>query len=132
MQLHQRKHELVDRSVAIVIVTFEPPERAISYRQQMKLEWPVLCDEKRSLYAAYGMERGHWWNLYGPASWWVYMKLFAKGRRLVKTHGEFDQLGGDVLIDPSGTVRMHYVGSGPADRPAVDSIIDHVGRAAAG
>jgi hypothetical protein len=33
------------------------------------------------------------------------------------------QLGGDVLVDPAGTVRFLHIGSGPADRPSVAEIL---------
>jgi hypothetical protein len=36
--------------------------------------------------------------------------------------GIFDNLVGDVLIDPEGIVRVHHVGTGPADRPSVSSL----------
>jgi hypothetical protein len=28
-----------------------------------------------------------------------------------------------VLIDPAGVVRVHHVGSGPADRPSIESLL---------
>ena len=79
--------------------------------------------ESRELYAAYDMERGRIWDIYGPPAWLIYLKLLAKGRKLKPTSGDVNQLGGNVLIDPSGVVRMHYVGSGPADRPTVESLL---------
>ena len=83
------------------------------------LRWPLLVDESRELYAAYDMHRGRWRDILGPSSWWVYARLLLRGRRL-------QQLGGDILIDPKCIVRLHHVGSGPADRPAVSSMLDTV------
>jgi len=45
---------------------------------------------------------------------------------LKKSSGDIHQRGGDVLIDPHGIVRFHHVGSGPANRPAVDSLLRYV------
>ena len=39
-----------------------------------------------------------------------------------QTTGDNYQRGGDVLIDPDGIVRLHYVGDGPANRPSLDTI----------
>ncbi len=49
-----------------------------------------------------------------------------QGRRLHRSDGDVNQLGGDVLIDPTGIVRLHHVGSGPADRPSVSSLLELV------
>jgi len=128
MQLHQHEPELTTLQVNVLVVTFESESAARAYAEDMNLRWPVVTDSSRELYTAYGMELGRWWDIYGPRSWWAYAKLFAKGRRMKEAKGDFDQLGGDVLVDPGGIVRMHHVGSGPADRPTVSSILDIVRR----
>jgi hypothetical protein len=42
---------------------------------------------------------------------------------LQNSNGDVVQLGGDILIDPGGYVRLHHVGKSPADRPTVKSIL---------
>lgn len=122
-QLRQREDEIEALNIAVVVVTFELGYMAQAYASETNLVWPLVVDESRELYAAYDMERGRSWDIYGPPAWLIYMKLLAKGRTLKRTSGDINQLGGDVLIDPSGVVRMHYVGSGPADRPTVESLL---------
>lgn len=107
----------------MAVVTFETDMLAQAYVRETKLEWPLLVDDTRSLYRGYGMEHGGIWNVYGLRVWWLYFKLFAKGRKLKVSKSDYRQLGGDVLVDPDGIVRLHYVGNGPADRPSVDSIV---------
>lgn len=106
------------------VVTFDATPMALAYLRQTRLPWPLLIDGERTLYKAYGMERGDWWNIYGPPAIWVYLKLMVRGRRLYRPGSDFHQLGGDVLIDPAGIVRLHHVGSGPADRPAVRTLLE--------
>jgi hypothetical protein len=65
-------------------------------------------------------------ELWGPATVLVYLRLMLRGRRLRLPTGDTAQLGGDVLIDPAGVVRVHHVGSGPADRPAIEALLDVV------
>ncbi len=72
------------------------------------------------------MGRGRWWAIYGPASVWHYLKLIFRGKRLQRPGADWRQFGGDVLIDPHGTVRMHFVSTSPHDRPAVDEILQRV------
>ncbi len=122
----QRADEIEALAIQVAVVTFEAGPLALAYVRQVQLNWPLLVDESRSLYTAYGMARGRWQDILGPASWWIYTKLLLRGRRLRSASGDVKQLGGDVLIDPSGIVRLHHVGSGPADRPSVDSLLQVV------
>ena len=94
-----------------------------AYVEETGLAWPVVVDDSRSLYQAYGMLRGTWWNIWGPRTWLVYARLMLRGRRLRPSAADPDQLGGNVLIDPDGIVRLHHVGAGPADRPKVSEIL---------
>ena len=106
------------------MVTFELGRSAENYVRDTGIAWPLLVDGSRELYSAYSMAHGTFWNVYGPSAWWIYAKLLLKGHRLVRLDGDFLQLGGDVLIDPDGVARLHHIGSGPADRPSVDSILE--------
>ena len=110
-------------NVKIVVVTFENDYFARSYVAESGLSWPLLIDESRETYKSYGMLSASFWDIWGPKSWWAYLKLILKGERLRKSEGDIYQRGGDVLIDPAGIVRLHHIGKGPADRPAVESIL---------
>ncbi|MBI1726623.1 MAG: redoxin domain-containing protein [Candidatus Rokubacteria bacterium] len=112
--------------IEIVAVTFEARERAEEYVRETGLPWPLLIDRRRVLYNAYGMGRGRPSAIWGPATWWAYIRLIGRGRRLRRPTGDIHQLGGDVLVDLAGRVALHHVGKGPADRPAVDALFDRV------
>lgn len=105
------------------MVTFEAAPLARAYVEETAPPWPVLIDEKREVYRSYGMFAGKLWDVWGPASWWAYLKELAAGRLPKSTRADTLQLGGDILIDPSGVVRFHHVGSGPADRPSIDTLL---------
>lgn len=123
MQLQQHEKELESLGVTVVVVTFEIETPARAYFDDMKLGWPLLLDPSREIYKAYGMERGNWWNIYGPATVWMYFKLMIRGRKPQPATGDVEQLGGDVLIDPHGIARLQHIGAGPADRPAVAQLL---------
>lgn len=108
----------------IVVVTFETASFVRAYIADTKITWPILIDHDRSLYRSYGMDRGTLWDIWGPRSWLAYAKELARGRLPKSPTADTRQLGGDVLIDPVGTVRLHHVGSGPADRPSVATILE--------
>lgn len=70
------------------------------------------------------------WDVWGPKTWWAYLKEPANGTALKTSEGDISRRGGDVLIDPAGTVRLHHVGAGPADRPSVESLLKLVSASA--
>lgn len=123
MQQHERTFQELD--TRIVVVTFERGRPARAYADDTNLGWPILVDETRALYWAYGMLRGKAWDLWGPRTWWAYAKELFRGRapRATDLDSDTSQLGGDVLVDPSGTVRLLHVGSGPADRPSIATLV---------
>lgn len=121
--MRQKQGELSGLGVRVAVVAFQGGPLAEDYVRDTGLDWPVLIDESRGLYRAYGMERGGLWHVWGPPAWWAYIKLLARGRRLRKMSGDVFQLGGDVLVDPDGIVRVHHVGNGPADRPPVSELL---------
>ncbi len=107
----------------IVVVTFEAGFLARRYVEDTSLSWPLLVDDTREAYGSYGMLSASFWEVWGPKTWWAYLKEIVKGEKLAKSEGDVFQRGGDVLIDPCGTVRLHHVGAGPADRPAVKALL---------
>jgi len=119
--LRDREEEFRERKIRIVVVTFENDFLARVYVEDTGLSWPL--DDTRETYKAYGMLSASFWDIWGPKTWWVYLKEILKGQRLKKSEGDISQRGGDVLIDPAGIVALHHVGAGPADRPVVESIL---------
>jgi hypothetical protein len=122
--LQQRQAELNTLAVDVLVVTFEIDVVARNYAAG--LPWPVLLDNARELYGAWGMSRASVWNVWGPASWWGFIKLLLHGRKLQLPTDDVYQMGGDVLIDPQGIVRLHYISRYPLDRPSIDTLLDTV------
>ena len=123
MQLQQCESEFERRNVKVVVVTFEASLFARAYLEDTGLRWPLLIDTTRDLYRAYDMLEAGLWDIWGPQTWWAYFKEISRGRIPRNSEGDISQRGGDVLIDPRGTVRLHHVGKGPGDRPSVRSIL---------
>jgi hypothetical protein len=124
--LRRHEEQIARLGLEIVVVTFEARERAEEYVRETGLRWPLLIDGRRVLYGAYGMGRGRWSAIWGPATWWAYLQLIRRGHRLKRATGDIRQLGGDVLVDRAGWVALHHVGKGPADRPAVAALFERV------
>lgn len=72
------------------------------------------------------MYSASFWDVWGPETWWVYLKEIGKGGKVRKSEGDIFQRGGDVLIGPEGIVRFHHIGTGPGDRPPVEAILEKI------
>lgn len=110
----------------VVVVTFEAGPLALGYAKETSLQWPLLVDADRATYREYGMLSASFGDVWGPRTWWAYLKAILHGDRPGKSGGDIYQRGGDVLVDPEGIVRFHHVGKGPSDRPSVDEILARV------
>ncbi|PLY06030.1 MAG: hypothetical protein C0622_01225 [Desulfuromonas sp.] len=122
-QLRERQNEFNHLNLKVAVVTFQADFFTHQYITETALEWPLLIDEKRELYRGYGMLSASFWDIWGPKTWWAYLREISKGRRPKKSDADLSQRGGDVLIDPDGIVRLHHVGAGPADRPTIEKIL---------
>jgi len=125
--LRQHAAEIESLGLKVLVVTFEAANVAADYVLETGLPWPLLLDPTRSLYTAYGMGRGRFWKIWGPATWWAYARLVARGERPRRPSGDVAQLGGDVLIDPAGRVAVLHAGEGPADRPLIPALLQAAG-----
>jgi len=122
--LRQQQNRIDELNLQIQVITFDDASRAQLYSQNMHLSWPVLIDHDRRAYAAYQMQRAGLWELYNPVSIAKYLSLMIKGNRPGKPGKDWHQLGGDVLMDPQGIVRLHHVSRTPHDRPTPDQIFE--------
>lgn len=125
-QLRQNQDRLDELDVQVKIVAFDNDFMAKAYVQATGLHWPLLLDCERKLYTAYGMARGSWWAIYNPVSIAKYIWLIIVGQKPGKPGSDWRQLGGDVLIDPEGIIRLHHVSADPHDRPRLREIFEVV------
>ena len=72
---------------------------------------------------AYGLGRGPWWRVWGPATLRAYAGLVRRGARLERPKEDTSQLGGDFVVDRDGRIAYAYRSRGPADRPPVDDVV---------
>jgi hypothetical protein len=124
--LREQEEAFTRRKARIVVVTFENDYFARSYVAETGLSWPLLIDDQRDTYRNYGMLAASFWDVWGPQSWWAYLKALLRGETLKKSQGDVYQRGGDVLVDQNGIVRLHHIGTGPADRPPVEKILQRI------
>jgi AhpC/TSA antioxidant enzyme len=115
---------------AVALVTFAPVRVLRGYRARLGLPFPVLADEDRAVYRAYGLGRGPWWRVWGWSTLRRYGQLLRRpGQRLQRVQGDTLQLGGDVVVGRDGRLVLVRRSTGPADRPPVDDLVAAVRRA---
>jgi peroxiredoxin len=124
--LRDHEEEFRRRNAKVVVVTFEAGHITRRYVEGTSLTWPLLIDDSRETYGKYGMLSASFWDVWGPKTWWAYLKEIVKGKKLEASEGDIFQRGGDVLIDPGGIVRLHHVGVGPSDRPTVEALLRRI------
>ncbi|MGE3449230.1 MAG: AhpC/TSA family protein [Microbacteriaceae bacterium] len=108
---------------AIAIITFSAPAQVVVYQRMRLAPLPVLVDEARSTYAAYGLGRGSVWKVWGPKVWWAYARLLRRGRRLHRPTEDTLQLGGDFVVGRDGRLAYAFRSQDPDDRPPVDELV---------
>ena len=83
-----------------------------------------FCDPDKVFYKAYGFDRslaGVW----GPVSLDFYVAEQMSGREMHPSKGQdVNQMGGDILIDSSGSVTLPYYSKTNTDRPTLQAILD--------
>lgn len=122
-QLRQYQSTLNELGVLVKIISFDANALALAYIKEVNLPWPLLVDSERLLYQAYGMTHASWWDVYGLTSILKYLKLMFRGFFPGKPGEDWKQLGGDVLIDPSGIVRQIHISHSPHDRPDIETFL---------
>ena len=121
--MRQQQAALTRVGVEVAIVTFDTIARAKAYVAETDTSWPILFDTDRLVYHQFGMIRGTWGAIYRPRSIFKYLQLLAKGERLAKPGSDLRQMGGDVLLDPGGIIRLIHASQDPHDRPSVAELL---------
>ena len=111
---------------AVVLITFTRTRNLRGFRRRLGLTYPVLADEPRAAYRAYGLGRGSWRRVWGLRAIKAYGRPLRTGRRPRIPTADTLQLGGDFVLDPEGRVTYAYRSEGPDDRPSVDDLVTAV------
>ncbi len=125
-QVCARREEFEQADVRIFVVSFtDNLEWAEQWIEETCQAFPLLLDPERQLYQAFGLERSllRSWNL---RTLWRYARYVLSGRKLKGIKGDSAQLGGDFLLDGSGSLIFAYRSHDPTDRPSVDRLMQAV------
>lgn len=109
----------------MVLVSFSDPEDLRAYAKHRELPFLVVHDEGQAAYRNYGLEKGSFADLWGFKSIRRYLKIISRdGFSDVRAPvDDWQQLGGDFVIAPDGTLAFGHWSAGPGDRPAIDEMV---------
>ncbi len=129
-QLRHRYEDFRKAGAEVAVVSFAEVSILKRYANDLRLQFPLLSDPERTAYKAYGLLKGSVWSIFGPKTFWQYVRLMSRGRRFRGIQADPLQLGGDFVIDGEGIVRFAYRSEDPADRPSVERLLEAVRKAA--
>jgi peroxiredoxin len=121
-QLCQQVPEFGALNTRIILISFGSPDRARIWLDQTNVPFTLLLDPERKAYRAYGLEYSLL-RSWGLNVWQRYAELLLKGRKWRGIQGNSGQLGGDVIVDSKGRIRLAYRSHDPTDRPDVQSLL---------
>jgi len=87
------------------------------------ITFDVLLDPDRAVYRAYELEESRW-RSWSPKTLLTYARLLLSGRKWLPKEGDTSQMGGDFIIEPQGNIKLAYRSKEPADRPAVNHLLE--------
>ena len=115
---------LSSRACRVVPVTFSTPVAGDQWIRDTHCRYTLISDEERQLYKMFGLPRSirEVWSLETVK---MYAAKKAQGVQLVPMYEDDDpyQLGGDFIIDRSGSVVMAHPSTNLVDRPSIDKIL---------
>jgi len=106
-----------------VAVTQGSPEQAQALCDRFRAPFPCLADPQRAGYRAFGLKRGSWWEVIGPAAVLRGMEAGRKGHHIEKAIGDVMQLPGTFIIDRDGIVRYARYARHSGDHPQTSELV---------
>ena len=106
----------------IVTISFVAEPLVSAWLAETQSPLPMLVDEQRSLYHAYGLKRSVL-RSWGPQNLWYYAKALSHGRKMLGKRGDPNQLGGNFIVDAHGVVCYAHPSRNPTDRPEIKKLI---------
>lgn len=107
----------------VIVVSFEDAQGVHKLINAHKLPFVFLLDPKKEVYCLYGMIYREKGAVVTYRTMLDYLKLRWAGYPKQQRGKNIRQMGGDVIIDKEGLIRLIYQSQFPEDRPNVGEMI---------
>jgi hypothetical protein len=104
------------KGAELVVVGSGSPEQARAFRDEQRLDFPLLVDPAREAYAVAGLKRSLGSTL-GPGVLVHSIRALRQGYRQGPAAGDLWQQGGVLVIAPDGTERFKHTSARAGDHP---------------
>lgn len=121
-QLRQHKKRFETAGVKIILVGLSEPEQAEAFRKDFDIDFPLICDPDRRLYASYGLQRAGLTKMASPSLLVKGIRAMAQGATMGIPQGDVRQLSG-VFVITKGRIRFAHRAEDPADHPSIGEIL---------
>jgi len=124
VQLHRKRGLFDDARLPLVLIGQATPRHAAHFRRTMGISLRLLADEERVSYHAAGAKIAMMDELLGPV-------VVAKGLVAAAQHGvfqgrqigDFAQLGGAMIVAPTGDVLWAHMAEDASDNASPEEIV---------
>ena len=122
------RDRLAEAGCSVLVVCQAKPEVLTRYLARHSWAVPVVADPDRAAYRAFGLKRTGWLTFFRPGVLWGYLRGLLRGYALKAPYAGEDvlQLGGDFVLDRTGTVVFAHPSATPTDRPTAGQILDTI------
>jgi len=121
-QLRHFEDDFRRLGVQVLIISFGTEYWARAWLQETGSPFPLLHDLERATYQVYGLGSS-FIRVWSPKVMWHYLKLILRGEHMRPVQGDPHQLGGDVIVDADGVIRLIHRSKDPVDRPPVEKLL---------
>jgi peroxiredoxin len=109
-QLRDDRDRFEASGANVVLIGLGRPDQADWFCAQHELPFTCVVQPDRSAHKAFGLRRGNYTEVSGPAVWlpWVRNQLTGKRQTALGGMGDVAQLPGTFVVDTEGIVRYAY------------------------
>lgn len=126
-QLRHFKNEFDALGVQVLIISFGAAHWARAWLQDTESPFPLLLDPERAICQVHRLDSS-FIRVWSPKVMWHYLKLILRGEHMRPVQGNPHQLGGDVIVDDAGIIRLLHRSKDPVDRPPVGKLLTELRR----
>ena len=115
-QLSRYYSQIISNGFEPVLIHMGNQDSSQSLRKTYSLgDITIISDPKRTFYEAFSLNRGTWWQLFGPRIWWRgFIAGILKGHGVGRLVGDGFQLGGVFQLS-KGILRPVHIAKNAAD-----------------